>query len=160
MTTMTRRTTSFGAALATAVLLASVTSISAQAPPAGSGSFLLKGYVRVIDGDTFEFYIHGHQTGIGLIGIKAPQGNTPCGSEATHALQKLIARGNITIEEDPVIVFDARKRRMYYVVLPDGSSAAVGMAATGLVRPNGEGREKQQIAAAAAAAAPNRCTGR
>ena len=149
-----------GAGVLLAVLLTAPTALDAQAPPPGSGSFLLKGYVRVIDGDTFEYYIHGHQTGIGLIGIDAPEGNTPCGLEATHALMQLIARGNITIEEDPVITFDRRKRRMYYAVLPDGSSAAVRMAATGLIRPTGEGREKQEIAAAAAAAAPTGCQGR
>src|SRR4029434_123368 len=103
---------------------------AAQAPPPGSGSVHFTGFVRVIDGDTLEVYINGHQTGCGIIGIKAPMGNTTCGLAAASALWELMAESNITLEEDPEIAFDSRLRRMYYIVLADGSSAAVKMAET------------------------------
>jgi endonuclease YncB( thermonuclease family) len=52
------------------------------APPAGSGPVDVPGFVRVIDGDTIEFYLDGSRAGngslvgVGLIGVEAPQGNT------------------------------------------------------------------------------------
>lgn len=141
-------------ALALAFSASLTLAAAAQAPPPGSGSVHFEGFVRVIDGDTFEVYINGHQTGIGIIGIEAPMGNTSCGVLATQALSQLMSSGRITLEEDPDVAFDARKRRMYYVVLSDGSSAAVNMAASGLVRPTRQGRERQEVTTAAAAAAP------
>ncbi|OFW17193.1 MAG: hypothetical protein A3F70_09800 [Acidobacteria bacterium RIFCSPLOWO2_12_FULL_67_14] len=143
-----------------ALVAGAATSVKAQAPPPGSGPVHFSGFVRVIDGDTFEVYINGHQTGIGIIGIKAPMGNTACGMAATQALWELMVEGNITLEEDPAIAFDSRKRRMYYVVLSDGSSLAVNMAKTGFVLPTGEGREREDIVSAAASAATARCARR
>jgi endonuclease YncB( thermonuclease family) len=126
----------------------------AQAPPPGSGPIDFGGFVRVIDGDTFEVYIDGHQSGIGIVGIRSAQGNTACGKEATAFLETLIGRGRIRLEEDPVAdPYDARKRRMYRLVLPDGRSAAIAIARAGFARATGEGIEKNEIAAAAAAAA-------
>src|SRR5262245_38474593 len=121
-------------------LLATSSLINAQAPPAGSGSIRFNGFVRVIDGDTLEVYIKGHQIGIGLIGINAPEGNTECGMKATEALWGLFSEFGITFDEDAEIVFDRRGRRMYYVVLPDGSSVAVKMANTGFVKSSNQGR--------------------
>src|SRR5918996_390791 len=72
----------------------------AQAPLPGTGSFDIQGFVRVIDGDTFEVYINGRQSGIGIIGIRAPMGNTPCGRSATARLISYIGRGGIRLEED------------------------------------------------------------
>ena len=138
-------------------LLATVDVTHAQAPPSGSGAIRFTGNVRVIDGDTLEVYINGHQIGIGLIGINAPEGNTDCGMQATGALWSLFTENDITFDEDSEIVFDARRRRMYYVLLPDGSSASVKMAGTGLVKPSGQGREKHEIDTAAATAPKPRC---
>jgi endonuclease YncB( thermonuclease family) len=142
------------------LMFSAAISVRAQAPPPGSGPVHFEGFIRVIDGDTFEVYINGHQTGIGIIGIKAPMGNTSCGIEATNALWGVMSGGGITLEDDAELAYDSRKRRMYYVVLPDGASAAVKMAQTGLVLPTGQGRERDQITAASAAAAKERCAHR
>ncbi|MCC7372444.1 MAG: hypothetical protein IT306_28790, partial [Chloroflexi bacterium] len=42
------------------------------APPAGSGSVDVTGYVRVIDGDTLEVGIEGSRMGVGILGLAAP----------------------------------------------------------------------------------------
>lgn len=123
--------------------------MGAQAPPPGSGPIDFNGFVRVIDGDTFEVYIQGHRTGVGIIGIETAMGNTPCGVQATDLLWSLVASGRIRLEEDPEeTAFDARKRRMYRVVLDDGRSAAVVMAESGFVVPTGKGIERNDIQAA------------
>ena len=150
---MTSRITIRTAASLFAVLLATG-STRAQAPPPGSGSFDLEGFVRVIDGDTLEAYINGRQSGIGIIGIRVPMGNTPCGKAASNLLESAISRG-LRLEEDLNIPYDARKRRMYYVKLPNGRSAAVEMAFAGFALPTGQGIEAEEIAAAAADAAAN-----
>ena len=103
----------------------------------------------MIDGDTFEVYIDGHRTGVGIVGIETAMGNTPCGVQATEYLWSLVASGRVRLEEDPEeSAFDERKRRMYRVVLDDGRSAAVVMAESGFVLPNGKGIEKNDIQAA------------
>ncbi len=103
----------------------------------------------MIDGDTFELYIEGNRTGVGIVGIETAMGNTPCGRLATEYLWSLVASGRIRLEEDPEeTAFDERKRRMYRVVLDDGRSAAVAMAESGFVLPNGKGIEKNEIQAA------------
>jgi endonuclease YncB( thermonuclease family) len=122
--------------------------LRAQAPPPGSGPIDFRGFVRVIDGDSFEVYINGHQTGIGLIGITVPMGNTACGKAAANYMRTLIGRTGVRLEEDLSLPFDARKRRMYYVKLPDGRSIAVEMARAGFARPTGQGIETSEIAAA------------
>ena len=64
--------------------------IAAQAPPKGSGTIEITGPMRVIDGDTFEVYIDGRQTAIGIIGIKALRANTPCGRRAAQFTADLV----------------------------------------------------------------------
>ncbi len=108
--------------------------------------------MRVIDGDTLEAYINGRQSGIGIIGIRVPMGNTPCGKAASNQLESAVSRG-LRLEEDLNIPYDARKRRMYYVKLPGGLSAAIEMARAGFALPTGQGIEAAAIAAAAAEAA-------
>ncbi|MGH2351160.1 MAG: thermonuclease family protein, partial [Chloroflexota bacterium] len=93
------------------------------APPAGSGDIEVDGFVRVIDGDTIETYINGQRTGIGLIGVDASQGNTPCGRQATAQLWGLVG-GGVRLEEDPSITFDTFQRRMYHVATRDGRALA------------------------------------
>jgi endonuclease YncB( thermonuclease family) len=140
------------AAPAAAIFLALTPLISAQAPPPGSGSFDITGPIRVIDGDTLEVYIEGRQSGLGIIGIRAPMGNTACGKAALAHLRGLIARG-MRLDEDPQIGYDARKRRMYYVKTPAGLSVAVQMARSALALPTNEGVEANEIAATFEAAA-------
>jgi endonuclease YncB( thermonuclease family) len=106
--------------------------------------------VRVIDGDTVEIYINGHQTGIGIVGIKAPEGNTPCGRQASAYLAQLLSTKKVRLEDDPITpAFDKKKRRMFRLVLSDGRSAAVALAEGGFARPDGGGIEANDIAAAA-----------
>jgi len=121
----------------------------AQAPPAGSGPIDFSGYIRVIDGNSVEVYINGHQIGIGIVGIKAPEGNTPCGQAATAYLTELLSSYQVRLEEDPITPsFDERKRRMFRLVLPDKRSAAIALAEAGLVERTGDGIEANDIAAA------------
>ncbi|HLO28815.1 MAG TPA: NPCBM/NEW2 domain-containing protein, partial [Anaerolineales bacterium] len=109
----------------------------------------------MVDGDTIETWIDGKQVGIGLIGITTPMGNTKCGQEATGRLESLM-HAPVRLEEDPDIVFDDRKRRMYYAYISNGQSVALDLVATGHVRANGQGKEKDQLAAAEAEARQNR----
>jgi endonuclease YncB( thermonuclease family) len=142
-------------ATAVATLLTAVVSLTpataAQAPARGTGSIDLTGSVRVVDGDTLDVEIDGHRAAVGLIGIKAPMANTDCGKTAAAFLQEL-AVGRLRLEEDLAQSFDTRKRRMYYLRLENGASAAVELARAGLVLPDGKGIEAEEIAAAARAA--------
>jgi len=148
--------------MATVLILATTTSLApyvfAQAPGRGSGDVQIKGFVRVIDGDTLEIYINGKRTGVGLIGIKAPRGNSACGKSATQHLQSLLAQqGGPRLVEDLDYTFDSRKRRMYYLRLPGNVSGAAEMARAGLATPTHEGLEAGEVESAAneaAAAAP------
>ena len=81
------------------------------APPAGRGPYEVMGFVRVWDGDTIDVRINGTRVLVGLIGIDAPMGNTPCGREAAARLRALV-RGGVRLEEDPALTFDARGRRL------------------------------------------------
>lgn len=149
----------FFAPLVAAMVLGVLSGVAAQAPLRGTGSVEITGPVRVVDGDTFELYINGRQTAIGLIGIKAPRANSNCGKQAAQLTQALVnyvngiqATVKLRFEEDLNHTFDARKRRMYYLTLPDGQSAAVALVAAGLADPDGTGRERQQLLDAAARA--------
>jgi endonuclease YncB( thermonuclease family) len=144
--------------IATAALLATLTSIVApafaQAPPRGSGDLPISGFVRVIDGDTLEIYVGGRQTAVGIIGIKAPRGNSSCGKSSAQFLRALLMpQPVLRLVEDLDYTFDARKRRLYYLRLPGNASAAVAMARAGFVTPVREGVEADDVAAAAAEAA-------
>jgi endonuclease YncB( thermonuclease family) len=129
--------------------------ISAQAPPKGSGHVEITGPVRVIDGDTIEVYINGRQTGIGIIGVRVPRANSRCGRQAAEFTQELIngftleKKIKLRFEEDDDDAFDGRKRRKYYLKLPGGVSAALELVRAGLAEPDGTGKEKDQLDAAA-----------
>ncbi len=126
--------------------------LSAQSPPVappgapvlGSGPVRVKGYVRVIDGDTIEAQIRGRRVGIGLIGIAAPQGNTACGKLATKALQQLV-QGGLNLEEDQTLAFDGRRRRLYYALTLGKKSVTAELVRAGLAKATGEGREKSDL---------------
>ena len=137
-----------------AIVMSVGPSVRAQAPPRGAGPLNVSGPVRVIDGDTLEVYVDGRQTAIGIIGIKAPRGNTTCGRKAAQLLQSLIDRvapgpeagAVVRFEEDLAHTFDERKRRMYYLTLPDGVSPALELVRAGLADPDGEGDERAALA--------------
>jgi endonuclease YncB( thermonuclease family) len=124
------------------------------APPSSEGPATIEivGPVRVIDGDTLEVFVDGHQTAIGIIGIKAPRANSPCGVRAAQHLQRLVSDVNgrgapVTLRfvADAVVTHDARHRRMYHLWLADGSSAAQILVASGLAEPDGIGDESAAL---------------
>jgi endonuclease YncB( thermonuclease family) len=83
--------------------------------------------------------------GIGIVGIRAPRGNTACGRAATAFVQDLVEDG-AQLEEEPGLAFDARFRRMYHVTTPDGRSVAEELVAAGLARATGQGRKRDRLA--------------
>jgi glucose/arabinose dehydrogenase len=107
----------------------------------------VSGPIRVIDGDTLETAVDGKRTGVGVIGINAPPGNTDCGRAAAAALQALVQNG-IRLEVDPDLTLDDRGRRLYYVLTGDGRSVALELATAGLVAPLDQGRERDALATA------------
>lgn len=117
------------------------------APPPGSGPIDYKGYVRVIEGDTAEIYPNGNQAGIGVIGIKAPPGNTPCGQAAIKFMQ-LLTKDGLYLAEEPAIGFDAKKRRMYYGITRDNLNIALELVKAGVAHSSGEGKDKDELDAA------------
>jgi len=116
------------------------------APPAGAGPRLVT-RVRVIDGDSLDAYVDGKRTAIGLVGVNAPMGNTPCGKAATGVMWGLVKAG-LKLEDDAAQTFDPRGRRMYRASLTDGRSVAQEMARRGLVRASGIGGERGQVESA------------
>jgi len=136
------------AAAAAGVLLPGSTHTFAQAPPAGSGPITISGFVRVIEGDTLEVSINGRRVGVGVVGIKALRGNSPCGKQSISLAYQLLP-GRLTLQEDPLVsAFDARKRRMYRVLMPNGRPLAVELARAGLAHRKGEGIDDEDITAA------------
>ena len=109
------------------------------APPPGSGPVDVKGFVRVIDGDTADVWISGNEAAIGAIGIAAPQANTSCGRAAAGQLQGLVKAG-VHLDEDKTITFDSRSRRMYYWSTPDGRDIALLLVQAGVVHADGTGK--------------------
>lgn len=109
-----------------------------------SGPIDYKGFVRVIDGDTVEIYQNGSQIGIGILGIDAPPGNTPCGRQATQLLQRLAA-GGLYFAEDQTLEFDRRKRRLYYATTRDYRKVAKELIKAGLAHSTHEGKEKEEL---------------
>jgi endonuclease YncB( thermonuclease family) len=117
------------------------------ADAAGPGSADVRGFVRVIDGDTMDVIIRGHRVAVGLLGVQAPMGNTDCGRAATAALQALV-RGGIHLDDDASITFDSRLRRMYQGVALDGKPIGEQLARAGLVVGDGRGQHGSDVLAA------------
>lgn len=111
----------------------------------GSGPLNYIGPVRVIEGDTFEIYPNGNQTGIGVIGIKAPPGNTACGKLAIHAVQTLVSGGLVYLAEEPAITFDAKNRRMYYLITHDNRKVSAELVKAGLAQSSHEGKDAAEL---------------
>ncbi|MBI3973851.1 MAG: PQQ-dependent sugar dehydrogenase, partial [Chloroflexi bacterium] len=117
------------------------------APPPGSGPKETGMFIRVIDGDTIDTWVDGQRTGIGLLGIDAPQGNTDCGRQAAVLLRQL-TQGKWQLVEDPdlSLAFDSRLRRMYHAVTQDGRSVAVEAVRAGVARADGRGNDAPLLA--------------
>src|SRR5438094_4401819 len=114
------------------------------APPPGGGPVEVP-FARVIDGHTLEAWIDTHRVGIEVIGIDVPQGNTPCGREATAALRALV-KGGVRLEDDPALATSPRKLRLYHAIARDGRLIGEEMARAGVARANGQGNRRQQLA--------------
>jgi endonuclease YncB( thermonuclease family) len=125
------------------VALACAPGVSRGAPAAGTGATALEGFVRAVQGDTLDARMSNRRIGIGIVGIRAPQGNTPCGKEATAYLQGLV--------EDGAMIEDGagsdRYRQMYRVTTLDGRSVAEEMVAAGFARAHGQGANHDRLAA-------------
>ena len=81
---------------------------------------------------------------MGIVGIQTPQANTACGKEAVDLLNKLVGQGLIRLDDEPVYSFDARKRRMYNLVV-NGKSLAAELLRAGLVTTDDKGKEKKEL---------------
>ena len=121
---------------------------AAQAPERGTGRLSPPGPVRVIDGDTLEVRLGGGLFGVRLIGIDAPEGNTPCGRKAAALLETLVGNG-VTFDEDLDLTFDRLTLRLYYGTAANGASLAIELVVAGLARPDGTGLERAALQAAA-----------
>jgi endonuclease YncB( thermonuclease family) len=117
---------------------------AALAQTAALPSAQLQGHIRAIQGDTLDGYNARGRAGIGIVGIKAPSGNTVCGREATAFAQELISEG-VELWEEPGLVLDRRNRRMYHVILPDGRSLAEVLVAAGLARADGQATNRDRL---------------
>ncbi len=107
----------------------------------------LRGYVRVIDGDTLDVTIDGQRVPVGLIGVRTPQGNTDCGVEAADRLRQLV-KGGVHLEEDTTLGIDGRLRRMYRAVALDGRNIADDLVRNGFAKTDGKGEKKRDLAQA------------
>jgi endonuclease YncB( thermonuclease family) len=136
------------AALVLGVSLAFAESIAPAggAPPAGTGPIELTSFVRAVDGDTVDTRIPRGRIAVGIIGIKAPPGNTPCGRQAGDYLQGLLSGSGVRLVEEPGVTFDARSRRLYHVTTGDGQSIAAQMVAAGFARADGHGSNRETLA--------------
>lgn len=117
------------------------------APPPGDGSPIeLTSFVRAVDGDTVDTRTEYGRLGVGIIGIKAPPGNTPCGRQAGEYLQQLLSGGGVQLVEEPGVRFDARSRRLYHMNTGDGRSVAAEMVAAGFATADGQGSNRETLA--------------
>lgn len=141
--------------LSTAVCLTAGLASPQTGGPAGgtppSSGIQLEGYIRAIQGDTLDAGNARGRIGIGIIGVKVPGGNTPCGKQATAFTQDFVSDG-VQLTEEPGLTLDARKRRMYHVTAPDGRSLAEELVASGFARADGQGANRDRLAELEAAA--------
>jgi len=139
-------------------ILGGPAAITAQAPPPGSGSYVVTGPIRVIEADTLEVHIEGRRVGVAIAGIVVPQGNTACGRKGIAALQTLVA-GGVELHEDLALrPFDRRLLRVYRVFDRAGHSLAEELTRTGFALPDESARaalDRLVILAAAAEASAN-----
>ena len=122
------------------VIMASA--VPGGAPPVGSGTMRSSAEVRVLDGNTIITWINGKQTAVRFAGIDVAPYTTPCGAAATKQLWKLTKGGELTLEEDNALAFDAQGLRVYHALARDGRAISQELVKAGVAKVNGkaEGR--------------------
>jgi endonuclease YncB( thermonuclease family) len=116
--------------------------------------------MRVIEADTLEIWVNGARIGVGIIGIKAPAGNTACGREAIDVVTQLVGSG-IWLDEDLALpAFDRRYRRLYRLTTAGGLPVAAELAMAGLVESEPADKQSQDYPAIAAAEVQAKSAGR
>ena len=121
------------------------------APVGGTGPIGVEGYLRAVQGDTLDVRVPGGRFAVGVVGIRAPRGNTPCGKESAAFVQNLVLEG-ARLSEEAGLVFDGRSRRMYHVTTLDGRSLAEEVVAAGFARADGQGSNRERLTELEAAA--------
>ena len=122
--------------IVTFAMLCSV-SLAAQRipPPPDPPDQFTVSRIRVIEADTLEVYVDGQRLGIGVVGIKAPPGNTPCGKQAIAAVYQLLEGTTFFDVDIKGPKLDKRYRRLYRVTTSGGQSLAAELARAGLATP-------------------------
>jgi endonuclease YncB( thermonuclease family) len=115
--------------------LLAASSLAAQQAPLDPPSQFTASRVRVIEGDTLEVWIDGIRLAVGVVGIKAPPGNTPCGKQAIAAVTALLAGSTWFDIDIKTSKLDKRYRRLYRVTTSNGQSLAIELAREGLASP-------------------------
>ena len=111
-------------------------------------------FVRVIDGNTIEFW-NGSDWGARYLGVDAPPGNTECGREATAKNWELTG-GGVHLEQESPYDIDARGMRLYHAFMPDGTLVGEDLIREGLARASNEDNQyKDRYLAAQAEARAN-----
>ena len=95
--------------------------------------------------EIFRLQGDGKVPASGILGVKAPNGNTLCGKEATAFTEELVSSG-VELYEEPGLVIDARMRRMYNIMTLDGRSVAEELVTAGLARADGQGANHDRLA--------------
>lgn len=93
-------------------------------------------FVRVIDGNTIEFW-NGSDWGVRYLGVDVPPGNTECGREATAKNWDLTGAG-VHLEQEPPYDLDANGLRLYNAFTADGALVGEELIKAGLARASNE----------------------
>lgn len=140
-----KRWSLLGALVAGFVMLAALPDggrvAASPAAQQSDADFTADTFVRVIDGDSVEFWRNETRWGVGLVGVTTPMGNTPCGQSATGRMWELTG-GGVRFVAEAGTDLDARGRRMYHAYAADGTSIAMTLVAEGWVRAS---REKSSV---------------
>jgi glucose/arabinose dehydrogenase/endonuclease YncB( thermonuclease family) len=129
----------------------------------GLGPQQIKGFARVVDGDTIDGTIDGQRVVVGVMGIHAPQGNTDCGRLAKQQLQAMV-KGGLRLETDTAQTFDQNHRRMYQATTLDGRLISEELVRAGVVHalssgPAHQNRDRLATVDAEARASGTGCAG-
>jgi endonuclease YncB( thermonuclease family) len=121
-----------------------------SAPPDPPAQFTVT-RVRVIEADTLEVWVDGIRLAVGIVGIKAPPGNTPCGKQAIAAVYQMLEGTTFFDADAGRPRLDKRYRRLYRVTTASGRSLAAELASEGLANPDQTDASAQEVAEIAAA---------
>ncbi|MDQ6907407.1 MAG: PQQ-dependent sugar dehydrogenase, partial [Chloroflexota bacterium] len=113
---------------------------------AGSGTMQSSAAVRVLDGNTIITWIDGKQVAVRFADIDVAPYTTPCGGAATKQLWKLVAGGELSLEEDSALAFDANGLRLYYARTRDGRAIGQELVRAGVARINGKADSRHRFA--------------